>query len=82
MIKHTLALAGLALISSGTVLADEAAEQSARKPSATAQQEAPAQVAVHTPENAAPLKASKEVELELHPDARTVYHDNGHFGGD
>lgn len=81
MIKQILALAGLALLSSGAALADEAAAQADRNNSQVAQSDASAPAVVIAAKNATQAAAGKDAAQELHPDARPVYNNNGHFGG-
>lgn len=78
MSKQILWLAGAAWLFAGAAQAESTEALATQARSALAQKEAPAPTAgIVTAE--APGK--KAAERELHPDAKPVYLDGGHFGG-
>lgn len=81
MFKPYLLLAGVALLFAGTVQADSPEAQAKQASTAIAKQEAAAPAADRSARNVAARPATNEANQELHPDARPVYLNGGHFGG-
>lgn len=81
MFKAHLLLAGTALLLAGTAQAAEPEAQAEPESIAVAHQEAPAPRARDEARDTTANAAASEAEQELHPDARPVYLNGGHFGG-
>jgi len=82
MIGRFLGAVGMALLWAGTVNAEAPDAQTDAPRMAVAKKEAPAPSA-RAPAKPAPAKPqANAAEQELHPDARPVYLNGGHFGGE
>ncbi len=82
MIGRFLRVAGLAVLFAGTAQADAPKAQADTARMALAKQEAPAPSAHEAARQAPSAPQPNTATQELHPDARPVYLDGGHFGGD
>jgi hypothetical protein len=82
MIGRFLGVAGMALMFAGTAQADAPDAQTDASRTALAKKEAPAPAAHDAAKQASDTPQANAAEQELHPDARPVYLNGGHFGGD
>lgn len=82
MIGRFLRVAGMALMCAGTAQADAPDAQTDAPRMALAKKEAPAPSAHDAAKQAPSTPPAIAADQELHPDARPVYLDGGHFGGD
>lgn len=80
MTGRFLPVAALALLFAGTTNADAPDPQTDASRTALAKQEAPAPSAHDAAEQATIAPKPDAADRELHPDARPVYLNGGHFG--
>lgn len=81
MMGRFLRAAALALLLAGTANADAPDAQTDAARTALAKKEAPAPSAHDAAKQAPIAPQANAAEQELHPDARPVYLNGGHFGG-
>lgn len=82
MIGRLLRVAGMAMLFAGTAQADAPEAQTDGARLALGKKEAPAPSAHDAARQAPDTPQANAADQELHPDARPVYLDGGHFGGD